>query len=124
MGEQHGRRQSDDEGGVFTFDLSRRTEQHRGSGTHHAVHDGRSDVNGGIDVRREAGGFALCRSCRDQLPMGAAIGLPGHEPGVHVQGTTQQTTRCTQQDQRRDVHGLPRVTTLTPGCEFPDIRRA
>jgi hypothetical protein len=93
LGEQHGRRHTDDEGGVLTADLPRGAEQHRSTGTHHGVHDGRGDVDRGIEVCLERRGFSFYRPCRDRLPMGVAIGLPGNEPRVQVQGPTQQTAR-------------------------------
>jgi hypothetical protein len=124
LGEQHGRRHADDEGGVLTADLPRGAEQHRGTGTHRGVHDGRGEVDWGIEVSLERRSFSLCRPRCDRLPMGAAISLPTHEPGVQVHGPTQQTARRPQQDQRRDVHGLPRVMALTPGSELADTGRA
>lgn len=89
LGEQHGRRYADDEGGVPTADLSRCPEQHRGPGTHQAVYDGRDGVDDGVEVRLELRSLPPLRCRGSQLPVCAPVVLPGIKSVVQVQRAAQ-----------------------------------
>jgi len=104
LSQENRRGETDHDRSVGAADLSRGTEEHRGTRAHAAVQQRGDGFDTGVEVLPKPWRLALV----PRLTVPTPIRLPVQEPGVYLQEPAQGTARRTQHNQRRHIHNGPR----------------